>query len=222
MEASPPFELHCTLLYNFKPPKECHTKQEKECYGNQMLDECWTLYQERMKSTRSDDDQEERNIVLNPTSYYYFPYPKEADNGQGFGCVISLLLLENTDELNGLHKAAMDTFPPDERHCNAKEILTDGQDLSVKKSHDNNAVQDPEEDATEEPETKDEDGKFVPHMALIYAPEMYGETVQTYTEEELKVRKSHLLKPFKGHWLSLWSTEGQLEDWYLIARRPLL
>ena len=56
------------------------------------------------------------NIKLMPTSHYYFPYPKTADGGKGFGCCISLLILETTPALASLQEIVQATFPPDERH----------------------------------------------------------------------------------------------------------
>ena len=54
--------------------------------------------------------------LIKPTSLYFFPYPKEADDGTGFGCVIPLLILENTRELGYLQSIVSEVFPPDERH----------------------------------------------------------------------------------------------------------
>ena len=241
MDTSPPFELHCTLLYNFKAPKECNTINEKEEYGNQMLLQCWELYQERMKRNNNNNDccgdkEPNMTIVLNPTSFYYFHYPKEADGGKGFGCVISLLLLERTQELNCLQKAALHTFPPDERHDKQQQqqqqqqhqqqhietttSATNRQNPNLNQSKESQDTKPNMEEEEEEEEEEEKGGKFIPHMALIYAPEIYGDIVKTRTNE-LHIEKSNLLQPFRGHVLSLWSTEGKLNDWYLIARLSL-
>ena len=219
VKSSPAFQLHCTLLYNFDPPKHLigAARTEKEEYGNRMLTKCWQIYNERTKGS----DCESSNIVLNPTSYYYFPYPKEADGGKGFGCVISLMILEKTQELQYLHQAALKTFPPDERHCNKNvetKVVSPGQEeVAIK---DTNHVETNEKDVSNGKRDETEAGKFIPHMALIYAPEIYGETLNVKTEE-LKNEKSHLLRPLKGKCLSLWSTEGEIKDWYVIARLTL-
>ena len=218
IKSSPPFELHCTLLYNFDPPHHLTDQTEKEEYGNQLLTKCWNLYNER---SNGGDDCASNRILLNPTSYYYFPYPKEADGGKGFGCVISLMILEKTQELSCLHQAALQTFPPDERHCNKNEqsnvVSTRQEEVAT---NDDNCAERNKKKVVNVEVDQTEAGKFIPHMALVYAPEIYGEALKSKTEELTK-EKSQSLRPYMGKYLSLWSTEGEIKDWYVIARLTL-
>jgi len=206
-----PFALHCTLLYNFNPIMLDNSKYN-DCsdYGSDVLDKISDDYEQDNRSSLYKDigskllhqcvDQynqtlQQNNKViptthleLNPTDFYFFSYPKEADNNRGFGCVISMLLLEKNHNLEHLHNIVSKVFPLDERHGRKDE------------TH----------------ESKNE--AFRPHMALVYAPEIYHDSLKQYTEETLKISKSHLLKPIKAKYLSLWSTKGTLKDWKLIAR----
>lgn len=108
------FAPHCTLLYNFNASRLVELDgneglSDREI-GKKMLQECRHLYHHHREG-RSDDDGDETIIDnemqagankntsppnLIPTSFHFFPYPKEADNGKGFACVIPFLLLLNT------------------------------------------------------------------------------------------------------------------------------
>ncbi len=137
------FMPHCTVLYNFDPKdlelgdsivneivKHDHNDDDAddgascesgcnsiEDIGRKMLLECLDLYrandQIRKQSSIVDENCE---LELIPTDFYFFPYPKEADGGKGFGCVIPLLMLKNTPQLATLHSAVKHVFPSDERH----------------------------------------------------------------------------------------------------------
>lgn len=61
------------------------------------------------------DDSSCSPLKLTPMSFMYFPYPKHADDGKGFGCVISLILLEKSRWLEVLHGVVSNKFPVDER-----------------------------------------------------------------------------------------------------------
>jgi len=152
-------------------------------------------------------------LELIPKSFYFFPYPKEADDGRGFGCVICMILLQNTDPLLRMHRAAAAVFPSDERH---------GHD----KSHGHNSVTSKEDSDNDAGANGDLEGckvegeKFIPHMALVYAPEKYRQWLELETER-MNVSKRHHLKPMEARYISVWSTEGQIKDWRIIARIQL-
>eukprot|EP00553_Chaetoceros_curvisetus_P008262 CAMPEP_0204628036 /NCGR_PEP_ID=MMETSP0717-20131115/14805_1 /ASSEMBLY_ACC=CAM_ASM_000666 /TAXON_ID=230516 /ORGANISM="Chaetoceros curvisetus" /LENGTH=278 /DNA_ID=CAMNT_0051644479 /DNA_START=22 /DNA_END=858 /DNA_ORIENTATION=- len=200
------FMPHCTVLYNFDPSEleklsdetmmvgnienDVNRDQRVEDVGRKMLLECLDIYRSKEASTSSNRSSSSSStttttssIELIPTDFYFFPYPKEADGGKGFGCVIPLLMLECTTQLETLHSAVKQVFPKDERHAN-------------------------------------EGSRFIPHMALSYAPESYEDELRRYTEDVLKVdeKKQILLNKMKGSYLSLWSTEGQLKDWRPIVK----
>lgn len=172
------FPLHCTLLYNFNP-SECikgtETSEEEIC--RELLMQCYKEYKSHVKSELGQDD-----ILLNSRRFYFFPYPKDADNGRGFGCVIPMIILKNDSNLQRIHDTVARVFPPDERHSN---------------------------------------GRFIPHMALCYGPEIYEDELRAYMSE-LEKKKKHLTKPMTGEYLSVWKTQGSLKDWKLVDRISLL
>lgn len=142
------FEPHCTLLYNTnidaKQVAECTNESNKhdklmnyeseKIIGERYLLGCLKQYKEKVaeiQKGRSLGKDDENTIIdvrfdLVPTSLYYFHYPKEADDGRGFGCVILLILLDNKTEgnLELLHHAVSSIFPPDERHGEASGKFT--------------------------------------------------------------------------------------------------
>lgn len=141
------------------------------------------------KSTTMKVKQERvSNILyLQSESVIYFPYPKHADNGKGFGCLILLLKLNRTEQLANLHAIVSKVFPRDERHGEAS-------------------------------------GNFIPHMAMVYAPES-----EVWLEEVKKTMqaKKHeppyvsLVKPIRAKYLSVWSTQGRISEWYRICKIEL-
>ena len=222
------FEPHCTLLYNFESNdllKEKYSKEAsirgldpmggvvkatnnidtaKEGNGNDslerfkkkvaeaLLQKCRDMFQHNRPLIDDNADGSKTRSLLKPDSFYFFPYPKDADDGKGFGCVVPLLLLENTPPLQSLHDIVSDIFPPDERHRKGDE-----QRHKI-----------PNE------------GKFIPHMALCYAPEIYQKELEDYVET-LKSNRNDLLGRLDARFLSVWNTEGGLADWNLIARIEL-
>jgi 2'-5' RNA ligase len=170
------FAPHCTLLYNTSFPLknrqeveqndgdafDSHRKIMQQQEGEEFLSKCLAEYYTRA----SKGSETPSNIQLTPTSHYYFPYPKTADNGKGFGCVISLLILETTPELQLLHEVMKTMFPPDERHQTTTDERNRRGDASTVQNHDGDGDCDGGSDQTAQHEAS-----FQPHMALIYAPE---------------------------------------------------
>eukprot|EP00544_Gedaniella_sp_CCMP2646_P011049 CAMPEP_0202485298 /NCGR_PEP_ID=MMETSP1361-20130828/4169_1 /ASSEMBLY_ACC=CAM_ASM_000849 /TAXON_ID=210615 /ORGANISM="Staurosira complex sp., Strain CCMP2646" /LENGTH=199 /DNA_ID=CAMNT_0049114165 /DNA_START=82 /DNA_END=678 /DNA_ORIENTATION=- len=123
-----PFLPHCTLLYNISDMSE-KINDSSEKLMEILLYKCVDKFRESTGKSQDDVTRESSTLhqpsmqlvlllLLIPTSFYYFAYPKHADNGKGFGCVISLILLENTIALQQLHAAVTATFPQDERQSN--------------------------------------------------------------------------------------------------------
>ncbi|KAL9179270.1 hypothetical protein ACHAXT_008560 [Thalassiosira profunda] len=212
---------HCTLLYNTSFPNvdRCSLQNKSDVksqrqQGVELLRRCLELYRSRRNDCTSPSSSEmscnTANLKLRPTSHFYFPYPKSADNGKGFGCAISLLILETTPELSALHDVVKRVFPPDERHSGASE----GSDGN------SNA----------------EGVKFQPHVALVYAPEGHESVLSGWLEErtkQLENEKRYLQwtsnangtaaeAAWDAKYLSVWLTEGPLEEWYPIAKVDLL
>lgn len=130
-----PFAPHLTLLYNIQlDDRVSNGTGSSGCFdeGNDgvcdatvsrakdLLRKCLVEYQRIISATCANDtDTAKEPINMNATRYYYFPYPQSADDGRGFGCVISMLLIEKSRQLEALHDAVTTTFPPDERHGEA-------------------------------------------------------------------------------------------------------
>lgn len=130
------FAPHLTLLYNIQLDSHIISNENSDAgivngenddvcdatasRAKSLLRHCLIEYQRIISSTCANGtDMAKEPIKMNATSYYYFPYPKSADNGRGFGCVISMLLIEKCRQLEALHDAVTSTFPPDERHGEA-------------------------------------------------------------------------------------------------------
>jgi len=249
---------HCTLLYNTSFPfselsidssAEAKSRRQQRD-GEDLLRQClrdYHIQQDQPCACSSEtpfNDIVPKNmskIKMIPTSHYYFPYPKTADNGKGFGCCISLLILETTSRLKLLQEIVKQIFPADERHGGGEEHATKHQ-----QHDDDQPIQ--------------EEVKFQPHMALIYAPEDHGNVTNGWLEErtsqmehekrylqwisslndsensdtanggdiddmaEMKQEKQDQHGPaaWDVKYLSIWSTEGRLDEWFPIAKIDLL
>lgn len=161
-----PFVPHITLLYNvsmdqFENPQEC-------------LTDCWEQFQSRHVSTSEEDTSS-----ITASDWFYFHYPKEADDGRGFGCSICLLLIKLSPWLEALQRVCKESFGPGERSNN-----------------------------------------FIPHISLVYAPENKEEFLQSFTDDQQQMG-SFLNQPIRIKYLSLWSTQGRMNEWYRIARIPV-
>jgi hypothetical protein len=197
------FAPHCTLLYNFDPEALLQERysafcnnndkpQESECceivkqkVARRLLQKCKSTFREKLSNKMAVPTGDK--FFLKPSDFYFFPYPVEADDGKGFGCVIPLLLLENSPWLQLLHDIVYDVFPPDERHR---------KDCVEKESIPNN-------------------GKFIPHVALAYVPEAFDSAVNQHVTY-LKDGRIDLLDRLPVGCLSLWNTEGNVNHWKLV------
>ena len=186
------FAPHVTLLYNIRLEDTASNDGSRTSNGGGMkrdgvgdaattraidlLRRCLREYE------RLEDSSEP--IPMNATRYYYFPYPKSADGGRGFGCVISMLLIENNKQLQAIHDAAKTVFPPDERHGEAG-------------------------------------GSFQPHMALVYAPEQCGKELERWTDNKDAMERNDRISLMKAQTLSIWRTEGKIDNWNRVASLEL-
>lgn len=233
------FVPHCTLLYNTSFPLENHqdftqnTRRLSQLQvGGELLTKCLAEYSKHANIRSS--------IQLTPTSHYYFPYPKTADNGKGFGCAISLLILETTSELQLLHEVVKKIFPPDERHRSSTTAVTSNS-CCENESHVHEL-----ESGSIQTAAAYKEPSFRPHMALIYAPENHDNVTNGWLENytcQMESEKRYLhWTPNESHnnadkkekandvsassswnakYLSIWSTEGTLDEWYPIVKLDL-
>ena len=105
-----PFVPHCTLLYNFK-------NEDSNYHVEEAAKEKLEAIKSEFRTKHADNsDSSGATMMIQPTDFYFFHYPKEADDGRGFGCVISMLLLQKSDWLAALQECCKQRFPVDERH----------------------------------------------------------------------------------------------------------
>lgn len=172
------FVPHVTLLYNIERLESVNPQK--------LLEECLNQYQSNQARQKPNEavNREELGAdgmsqpTLIPTNWYYLHYPKCADNGNGFGCSISLLLIQAWWWLEELQQACQEVMGPDERR------------------------------------------NFVPHLSMVYAPEEREDFLQSYTRQQQN-DKAFLNQPLRATYLSLWSTQGRIQDWYRITKIPL-
>lgn len=248
----PTFDPHCTLLYNFPSlasivPTELLLplwlqKRREKMTCMEWLERSVKKFrasaptpapdapdsniplQTTTANTATTNDDAGINIQLIPKSFYFFPYPKEADGGKGFGCVIAMILLENNEKLLRMHHATVASFPSDQRH---------GQDSNQQNQNDDDDDGGANDDTNDDNSNDELKGcklkgeNFIPHMALVYAPETYHNWLKLETKKmndacsSSRSPRHPLLNPMKARYMSVWSTEGQIKDWRLIARIEL-
>jgi hypothetical protein len=93
---------HVTLSYNIPVDQLKFPKQS--------LIQFWTEFRESKQQQPNDD-----SLSLSAFDWLYFRYPKSADNGKGFGCSITLLLIEKSPWLQDLHTSCIEWFGKGER-----------------------------------------------------------------------------------------------------------
>lgn len=64
-------------------------------------------------------------------------------------------------------------------------------------------------------------GHLTPHLSLVYAPEDRYDYLQKYASSKREKAYTKSLGGLPVKYLSLWSTEGRIQDWYRIAKIPL-
>lgn len=183
------FEPHVTLLYNIQLEDTASNDgsrngsgMKRDGVGDAATSRAYDLLRRCLREYQRLVDSSEP-IPMKATRYYYFPYPKSADDGRGFGCVISMLLIENNRQLQAIHDAAKTVFPPDERHGEAG-------------------------------------GSFQPHVALVHAPEQCGKELERWTDSK-NTERNDQFSLMKAQTLSIWRTEGTIDNWNRVASLEL-
>ena len=114
----PRFHPHATILYNIDPQ---FLKDGNPEYIRRKISDVIS----RLPS---------KYIMLNPKKVVFFPYPKEADGGKGFGAQMPFVLIKVSPALVHLFDICKRTFPPDERHSglhNSKPMRRCSSEASV-------------------------------------------------------------------------------------------
>mmetsp|Transcript_4113 Transcript_4113/g.6545 ORF Transcript_4113/g.6545 Transcript_4113/m.6545 type:complete len:180 (-) Transcript_4113:589-1128(-) len=177
-----------------------------------------------------------------PTRSYYFPYPKTADDGKGFGCCISLLLLETTPRLKCLQEVVKGVFPPDERHGNGDgngneevEFKPHVALIYAPENHDN-VTNGWLEERTSETEREKRYSNWISSNRNGRYPseknnkgtiigtnnnESSGTTTETMEEGGEETAATVAAAAWDAKYLSVWSTEGTLDEWFPIAKVDL-
>jgi len=117
---SPPFRAHNTVLYNFPLPSPSD--------AGRLLSESVARFREKFPPAPPEGGGNgaaaaaaaAAGVSMKPTKGMFFPYPRSADGGKGFGCKIMLVMLEKGEEIMGLFEAVKGVFPPDQRHSDAE------------------------------------------------------------------------------------------------------
>ncbi|CAJ1932227.1 unnamed protein product [Cylindrotheca closterium] len=118
------FLPHVTILYNVIDKKAADGTSHQVSNAEATLKECWKTFAATEES-KGDGPQEEHGIVtskekisshkVSASDWMYFHYPKSADSGKGFGCSISLLLIEKSSWLDRLHQVCTNAFGQGDR-----------------------------------------------------------------------------------------------------------
>lgn len=61
---------------------------------------------------------------------------------------------------------------------------------------------------------------FIPHLSLVYAPEIKETYLQGFIKDQQR-KETLLHQPMRIKYLSLWSTQGPIDEWYCITRIPI-
>jgi hypothetical protein len=178
-------------------------------------------------------------ILLQPTGYHYLHYPKWADGGKGFGCSIAYLLFQQqqhqasstttTSWLDQLHSICRTVLGPAERtgfipHMSL--VYAPEAYGTLLQQHVANK-QELERQQQQEQEPQKEESSIPSflgaRMQKIVGTKNNNHCTQnpyssTSSREENGV---WWLQPQRVAYLSLWSTEGRIQDWYPIAKIPI-
>lgn len=158
------FLPHVTLLYNLQ-------NKGQQDDPKALLTKCWENF-------RSNKGNQTTSFSMIASDWYYFRYPKSADDGKGFGCSISFLGIQRSRWLEDLHQACLNFLGQGERDV------------------------------------------FIPHLSMVYAPEEKEDFLIRSTKMESE-RGTLLNEPMPIKYLSLWSTQGHISEWYPILRIPI-
>ena len=231
-----PFIPHLTLLYNLPPTIIANStaddgaaKQEEE--GLRLLHLCWDEF------VLKEPKHSCRPCCIVPSQWYYFHYPKSADNGRGFGCSIAMVLIRQEKWLMGLQQICQKVLGPDERLSNfiphlsfvyAPEIRSQYLEnyVAIKQSQQVLLLTSNTDDTScDDKEEKEKESASV-KMPEERTDHQHADTpITTNTEEGNGTSKSRIHNdgnhagvglPVK--YLSLWSTQGCIQDWYRIAK----
>lgn len=234
LASEPCFDCHATVLYNM----------DAELLHNGDPDYLQRKLEEVVAKLPS------KYILLTPKRLLYFPYPRTADDGQGFGCLMPFFQMSLSPTLVSLFETVKNNFPPDERHgkgvpmrrCKSMNDLSvldayRGEDRDVIRQNMSNLEEDPVEPVNHDNSTanhpltkKGRSGSFhslqggkayTPHLSIAYLDMNRTDIMNEGVCERLVEGRPELMKPVRAKYLSAWWTKGQVKDWRRICKVQL-
>eukprot|EP00518_Triparma_eleuthera_P002648 CAMPEP_0182455116 /NCGR_PEP_ID=MMETSP1319-20130603/1430_1 /TAXON_ID=172717 /ORGANISM="Bolidomonas pacifica, Strain RCC208" /LENGTH=331 /DNA_ID=CAMNT_0024653151 /DNA_START=139 /DNA_END=1131 /DNA_ORIENTATION=- len=230
--SEPSFPVHATVLYSMDPAL-------LRAGDPEFLTE---------KLAAVVDSLPTRLIFLKPKKLVYFPYPKSADNGKGFGCLMPFFLINMSQPLVHLFEACKNSFPPDERHggrdAGVRRVKSEASLLDLLNRQEDEEVEAAPKWTTKrkgflEPREKVPTKEFTPlrrrgrvrsfhsltsgkaytpHLSIAYLSMSRTDIMNERVCEEIVRDDPDTMKTVKAKWLSAWWTEGKVEDWKRICR----
>jgi len=189
-------------------------------------------------------------IFLTPKRLVYFLYPKTADNGNGFGCLMPFFLIKPSPPLVQLFEKCKDHFPPDERHggrvqmrrIKSENSLLDLVGEGKGKWTTSSKPLNPKRIVQEKGATlrgsmtprglakRGRSGSFhalstgkayTPHLSIAYLDMSRTDIMNESVCENIVKENPETMQPVRAKYLSAWWTKGKVEDWKRICKVAL-
>jgi hypothetical protein len=198
----------------------------------------------RTTTTTTTTTIDDSLILLQPTGYHYLHYPKWADGGKGFGCSIAYLLFQQQQQhqsssttttawVDQLHSICRTVLGPAERtgfipHMSlvyapeAYGALLQ-QHVATKQELEREQQQQQQQQERQQEEASIQ--SFLgARLQQIVGNKNNNHCTQNPSSSSSSSRDENgvwWLQPQRVAYLSLWSTEGRIQDWYPIAKIPI-
>lgn len=213
--SEPTFDPHATVLYNIDP----HFLKNGD---PQFLQKKLTEVVARLPTNE---------IILTPKKVVFFPYPRSADNGNGFGALMPFVLMKLSQPLVHLFEICKKLFPPDERHSglpNSRSIRRCLSDSNLAANEELTKIPERTADVVHKklsPSSKSHsfhtlDGgpAYTPHVSLAYLDIQRTDVMNAKVCEELEGSDGGgLMKTVRVKSVAAWWTEGGVGDWRRIT-----
>jgi hypothetical protein len=202
-------------------------QQQQQQQGTEDRD---TNGQQNISFTTTNDDESNTRTVdsltLQPIGYYYLHYPKSADGGKGFGCSIAYLLFQSTPWLHELRSICRTVLGPDERAglTPHMSLVYSPEAYGTFLRH-HVATKQRQEQQQQQQQQQEESNSSIPRRLGAMLNQIVGTNNNNRTKNSSFTSREEncvwWLQPHRVAYLSLWSTEGRIQDWYPIAKIPI-
>ena len=207
-----PFVPHVTVLYNLQSKPDLATVDLE-----QLLQNCWKQLQQRLQQTESMSSSPSSSSSLSSLENNETPTTRTPSVGdEDMNITKDELELSSTNFPLNLTDWYSFLYPKDADGgrgfgCSIALLLIEPTTKWLLELH----------SACRQVFGNDERGagalSFVPHLSCVYAPESCEELLQEYTKRQ--IRDQLLIKrSLNARYLSLWSTEGTVDQWHRIAK----